>query len=85
MLVLLYRHMTRTSVMLPPELKNRATRRARERGVSFGEFLREALGEALDSHSAEKKDILFCDNALFEGKVSPRLSAEHDRFLYGDR
>lgn len=70
--------------MLPPELKNRVARCAKERGVSFGQFLREALGDALDSSHSEKKDILFSDNALFEGDVPPRLSAEHDRFLYGD-
>ncbi len=81
---LLYMYMTRTSVMLPPELKNRAMRRARDLGVSFGEFLRQSLGGALEGRSAEKKDTLFCDDALFSGKLPPRLSAEHDRLLYGD-
>ena len=46
---LLYRYMTRTSVMLPPELKNRAMRWARDSGVSFGEFIRQSLGGALNS------------------------------------
>ncbi len=32
--------MKRTTVMLPPELKEKASRLAREKGISLGELLR---------------------------------------------
>ena len=40
--------MKRTTVMLPPELKARAMRSARERGISFGELLRRSLRAAIE-------------------------------------
>jgi hypothetical protein len=76
--------MNRTTVLLPFELKGRALKRAHERGISFGEFLREALSEFLESTStpASKTDTLFQDDALFRGKTPASLSSDTDRFLY---
>lgn len=69
--------------MLPPELKRRALKRARDRGVSFGELVRESLTAALAGQAADT-DSLLGDRALFEGKTPSGLSAEHDRHLYDE-
>jgi hypothetical protein len=71
--------------MLPLELKEKAMRRARERGISLGEFLRESLELALNSGASKnrKDDPLFADRAVFDGDVPSDLSENHDRYLYG--
>jgi hypothetical protein len=70
--------------MLPPELKEKAMRRARERGISLGEFLRESLVLALNSKVAQKRkdDPLFADQAVFEGAAPSDLAERHDQYLY---
>jgi hypothetical protein len=77
--------MKRTTIMLPPELKERAQRTARERGISFGQLLRESLEETLrrDSKSGFAADPLFADTAVFEGDAPADLAASHDVYLYG--
>lgn len=76
--------MQRTTVMLPPELKEKAIRRARERGISLGEFLRESLVLALNSRLAQNRrdDPLFADQAVFEGAAPSDLAEHHDQYLY---
>jgi hypothetical protein len=70
--------------MLPSELKEKAIRRARERGISLGEFLRESLVVALNSSVAKnrKDDPLFADRAVFDGAAPSDLAEHHDRYLY---
>ena len=77
--------MKRTTVMLPSELKARAQRAASERGISFGQLLREAVEDALSENSSGglPKDPLFADAAVFEGESPADLSASHDTYLYG--
>lgn len=77
--------MKRTTVMLPVELKARAVRTARERGISFGELLRRALAAALEMPEAESAytDSVFTDRAVFEGETPADLSSDHDGYLYG--
>ena len=77
--------MKRTTVMLPAELRRRAFIRARERGVSLGELIRESLDSALPTAApARADDPLFADSAVFAGKAPKDLSAAHDRYLYGE-
>ena len=76
--------MKRTTVMLPPDLKARATRTARERGISFGELLRQSLAAAVESPAAAYDDPVFADSAVFEGKAPEDLAVEHDGYLYGN-
>jgi hypothetical protein len=78
--------MQTTTVMLPPELKEKAIRRAREKGISLGEFLRESLVLALNSNVAQnrKDDPLFADKAVFEGAVPSDLAEHHDQYLYDE-
>lgn len=68
--------------MLPESLKERAMREARERGVSFGEFIRESLSAMLAQ--TRGTDSLLADKAVFQGKAPSDLSSDHDRYLYGD-
>lgn len=74
--------MLRTTVMLPDDLKASAERRARQRGISFGELLRESLAAMLTPLPASK-DALLLDDAVYKGKTPKDFSAEHDRYLYG--
>ena len=77
--------MKRTTVMLPAELHRRAFVRARERGVSLVELIRESLESALPTAApARADDALFADSAVFAGKVPKELSAAHDRYLFGE-
>lgn len=77
--------MKRTTVMLPADLRRRAFARARERGVSLGELIRESLDSALPTSApARVHDSLFTDSAVFAGKAPKDLAAAHDRYLYGE-
>ncbi|MGH7856436.1 MAG: hypothetical protein ACREQY_03830 [Candidatus Binatia bacterium] len=77
--------MKRTTVMLPSELKAKAEQRAREKGLSFGEVVRESLGRYLRAEGGQKAvDSLFADQAVFDGPVPRDLSADHDRYLYDE-
>jgi len=83
MAVLLWLSMKhRTTIMLPPELKRRAIKRAKERGVSFGELVRESLSVILTG-APDTEDSLLADRAVYRGKTPRDLAAEHDRYLYG--
>ncbi|MGD8331959.1 MAG: CopG family transcriptional regulator [Acidobacteriota bacterium] len=77
--------MKRTTVMLPADLKTRAMRVARERGISFGELLRRALEATVQAPPDEYEDPVFADAAVFEGSAPADLAAEHDGYLYGER
>jgi hypothetical protein len=77
--------MKRTTIMLPSGLKERAQRAARERGISFGQLLREAVEDALSEDATMRPftDPLFADAAVFEGDSPADLSVAHDAHLYG--
>ncbi len=76
--------MKRTSVMFPAELKARAVRAAREKGISFGALLRRSLEDALDAPEDVYDDPVFADGAVFDGPGPTDLAADHDGYLYGD-
>ena len=77
--------MHRTTVMLPADLKHKAQQLAHERGISFGELVRESLVAALQNHQGEiREDLLFGDSAVYGGPAPSRLSTDHDAFLYGE-
>ena len=76
--------MQRTTVMLPRELKQRAAREARSRGVSLGELIREALARLLRAdHDAAGQDPLIADTAVYEGPGPEDTAERHDDLLYG--
>ncbi|MDA1314805.1 MAG: ribbon-helix-helix domain-containing protein [Acidobacteria bacterium] len=78
--------MHRTTVMLPQDLKARAMLAARERGISFGELLRECLTATLNKPTGGNRasDPLFADTAVYEGPAPSDLAQEHDRYLYDE-
>ena len=77
------RVMKRTTIMLPGELRRRAARRAKERGVSLGVLVRESLDSSLPPLSENAAaDTFFADRGVFGGKGPRDLARDHDRYLY---
>ena len=78
--------MDRTTIMLPPELKTRASNQAKKMRISLGQYIREALKKSLEMENRREAedDSLFLDKATFTGTVPQDLAADHDRYLYGD-
>ncbi|MCP4753248.1 MAG: hypothetical protein GY866_20350 [Proteobacteria bacterium] len=76
--------MERTSIMLPQELKIKASRLASQKGVSLGQLIRESLEQTIktDRQGQATNDPLFLDDAVFEGDIPADLSKNHDDFLY---
>ncbi len=78
--------MSRTTVMLPTELKARAMRLARSKGLSLSDFIREIVITAVqESTQQDGADPLFADNAVFDGPSPTDVAKHHDRYLYEDR
>ncbi len=75
--------MKRTTVMMPADLKARAQRAARERGISFGELLRRSLRDAVDAPARDYGDPVFTDSVVFDGPAPEDLADQHDGYLYG--
>lgn len=76
--------MHRTTIMLPDDLKAKVVREANSRGVSLGEYVREALVMALTDRDAdEADDSLYSDSACFSGKAPKDGAKRHDDYLYG--
>ncbi|MBI5244399.1 MAG: hypothetical protein HY922_12095 [Elusimicrobia bacterium] len=71
---------------MPEDLRQQAFAQARRLGISFGEFVRDALKSALASapRSGPKTDSLLCDRATFRGGIPTDYSIRHDDYLYGD-
>jgi len=77
--------MKRTTIMLPEELKAKATRRARKKGISLGNLIRQSLeGELKKPTGTLSEDPLFNDTVVFMGDTPSDLSKNHDRYLYDD-
>jgi hypothetical protein len=77
----------RTTLWLSPSLKRRVSDRARDVGISFGEFTRRALERAVsESHrSPQRPDLFWRDQAVFRGRAPKNLSTRHDDYVYGNR
>jgi hypothetical protein len=74
--------MTRTTIVLPEDLKLRAQERAREEGIPFAELVRKALESQLRApRVSAKEDPLFADVPVYAGRVPPDASEEHDAYL----
>lgn len=78
--------MDRTTIMLPPDLKIRASNQAKKERIYLGQFIREALEKSLDSGNRKPidDDPLFLDNVVFDGTTPEDLASSHDQYLYGD-
>jgi hypothetical protein len=77
--------MTRTTVMLPAELHEKATRYAARRKVSLGHLIRTSLRESLSRPTpGTQRDPLWEDDAVFRGRAPRDLARNHDRYLEED-
>lgn len=79
----------RTTIVLPDPLKRRAVARAREQGISFGEFVRRAVEKMLSApprgDSRKKTGDRFWDNLeIYDGGPSD-AAARHDDYLYNGK
>jgi hypothetical protein len=75
--------MHRTTILLPEDLKRRASSLARRRGVSLAELIRDALEERLAAKSSFADDPLFKEYEPFDDPDGPTdLAANHDYYLY---
>ncbi len=78
----------RTTIVLPPRIKELATSRAAERGISFSEFVRRAVEKAVaeSTHAGHQgADPLLADRAVFRGPAPGDISARHDDYLYNSQ
>jgi len=79
----------RTTVTLPSQLKQRAVARAREQGISFGEFVRQAVEKSLATppKGAKRKKTgdPFWDNLKFVEGGPRDASTRLDDYLYGGK
>jgi hypothetical protein len=74
----------RTTIMLPIDLKRRASVLAHRLGVSLGELVRQSLEAALRGNAGDVlNDPFLQDRTVYRGPAPRNLSADHDEFLYG--
>ena len=77
--------MKRTTIMLPDDLKSKALRRARKRGISLGKLIRTSLeGELKQTFSPYDEDPLLQDDVVFDGEAPRDMAENHDKYLYGE-
>jgi hypothetical protein len=79
----------RTTVVLPPRLKQRATALARQRKISFAEFTRLAILKAVNEPLAKRgrnhrKDPIFWDVPVYDGPGPTDISSNVDKYLYDE-
>ena len=76
--------MKRTTIMLPDALRRRAMSRARQKGVSLGELIRDSLDAALPAASYDAgRDPLF-EDVVYDGPAPADGSSRHDEYLYDE-
>lgn len=79
----------RTTVVIPPGLKQRAMERARKEGISFSDLVRRSLKKEVDTPLKKKKpgktgDPFLDDHTVYDDPTwPPDYSARIDDYLYG--
>jgi len=74
--------MQRTSMMLPPDLQRQAAQIARQRGISLGELVRQALVRETATAYDAGTDGFWADGGTFHSGQRD-LAERHDDELYG--
>ncbi|MEF8822488.1 MAG: hypothetical protein V5A74_00055 [Desulfohalobiaceae bacterium] len=76
--------MKRTTIMLSEELKIQAAKHCKQKGISLGRLLREALERELEEAKIDRQgqDALFADQEVYQGEVPMDISFNHDAYLY---
>jgi len=76
--------MKRTTVMLPESLRSRALSRAKQKGISLGELIRDSLDAALPAATYDAdRDPLF-DEVVYDGPGPDDVASRHDDYLYDE-
>ena len=76
--------MKRTTIMLPDALRRRAQFRARQKGISLGELIRDSLDAALPSATYDTRTDPLFEDVIFDGPAPADLSSKHDKYLYDE-
>ena len=76
--------MHRTTILLPHALKLKVESIAKERGVSMGKFIRDALVGVLRQANARGIDPFVADKTVYRGPAPKDLAENHDQYLYGE-
>ena len=78
--------MKRTTIMLPEDLRIRASVEANRLGVSLGEFIRKSILTCLcRTKGGVSIDSFFADKVVFKGPSPKDGARNHDRYLYGEK
>ncbi|MFA6568917.1 MAG: hypothetical protein WCS96_11960 [Victivallales bacterium] len=86
--------MTRTTIVLPEDIKSLAVKNAHDEGISFGEFVRRSLDMSIRKSTCENKSYSRGHDSLFSGMRKLRLRTKpgvrdgalnHDEYLYGSK
>lgn len=76
--------MKRTTIMLPEALRRRALSRAKQKGVSMGELIRDSLDAALSAVTYDaERDPLF-EDVVYDGPAPADGASNHDKYLYDE-
>ena len=77
--------MVRTTILLPRDLKRAAEGRARAKGLSLGELIRQELARATaDTGRGRASDSVFIGFEVWRGDAPSNLALEHDAYLYDE-
>ena len=80
--------MNKTTILLPEDLKRRASALAKKRGTTLSAFIRKQLERSVEQDEANvgsrKEDPLFSNWNPSDADLPSDLSANHDRYLYGE-
>jgi hypothetical protein len=67
--------------MLPETLRQRALARARQKGVSLGELIRDSLDAALPAASYDADHDPLFESVVYDGPAPTDGAAKHDKYL----
>lgn len=76
--------MKRTTIMLPDGLRQRAMSRARQKGVSLGELIRDSLDAALPAVNYDAGHDPLFEDVIYDGPAPTDGSTRHDNYLYDE-
>ena len=76
--------MKRTTIMLPEALRRRALSRAKQKGVSLGELIRDSLDAALPAVTYDVEHDPLFEDVIYDGPAPADGSSHHDKYLYDE-
>lgn len=76
--------MKRTTIMLPEALRQRALSRAKQKGVSLGELIRDSLDAALPAVDYDASSDPLFESVIYDGPAPADVSTRHDAYLYDE-